>query len=504
MQAMFRSAALLALAALGSSASMAQPSPTQKSPAATQAAPARSAAAGDEERALEIAIKPWKGDFQQMLDAKRIRVLVPYGRTLYFNDKGTERGITVETVRDFEHYINKKYVKDKRPVTVVILPTTRDKLLSQVVAGMGDIAAGNLTVTEARLKTVDFVAPDDYRPVRELIVTGPKAPQLKTIDDLSGKTVAVRPATSYYESIQALNRRFASAGKPPTRIQQLPVALEDEDKLEMVNAGLLDIVVVDDWKAEMWAQVLPGIKVRADLVVRDEGRTGWAIRKGSPGLHAAIMDFYREHLVKQGVAAYRHAQYMKKIKQIQNPSVGEDAKRFEQTIALFRKYGAEYDFDPLMMAAQGFQESRLNQNAKSQVGAIGVMQVMPATGKELGVGDIRQVEANIHAGVKYMDQLMSRYFKDAKFDEQNRTLFAFAAYNAGPGRIQQMRNIARDRGLDPDQWFNSVEIVTAEKVGIETTTYVRNIFKYYVSYKLLVEHAAARSKAVGQVAPGKP
>ena len=156
--------------------------------------------------------------------------------------------------------------------------------------------------------------------MRELIVTGPNAPELKTIDDLSGKTVAVRPSTSYYDSIQALNRRFAAARKPPIRIQQLPVALEDEDKLEMVNAGLLDIVVVDDWKADLWAQVLPGIKVRKDLVVRDEGRTGWAIRKGSPGLHAAIMDFYREHLVKQGVAAYRLAQYMKKIRQIQNPS----------------------------------------------------------------------------------------------------------------------------------------------------------------------------------------
>jgi membrane-bound lytic murein transglycosylase MltF len=195
---------------------------------------------------------------------------------------------------------------------------------------------------------------------------------------------------------------------------------------------------------------------------------------------------------------------MKKIKQIQNPSGGEDAERFEKTIALFRKYGAEYDFDPLMMAAQGFQESRLNQNAKSQVGAIGVMQVMPATGTELGVGDIRQLEANIHAGVKYMDQLMSRYFQDAKFDEQNRALFAFAAYNAGPGRIQQMRTIAKDRGLDPDLWFNNVEIVTAEKVGIETTTYVRNIFKYYVSYKLLDERVGARKKAIGQVAPGKP
>jgi membrane-bound lytic murein transglycosylase MltF len=368
---------------------------------------------------------------------------------------------------------------------------------------MGDIAVGNLTVTEARLKTVDFVAPGDARPVDELIVLGPGAPQIRTVADLSGKTVAARPSTSQYESLQALNGRFAAQRKPPIVIRQLPVALEGEDILEMTNAGILDIVVVDDWMADLWAQVLPNIKVRKDLVVRADGRTGWAIRKGSPGLDAAIMDFYREHLVKQGVAAYRLAQYMKKIKQIQNPSAGEDAKRFEQTIEIFRKYGAEYDFDPLMMAAQGFQESRLNQNAKSQVGAIGVMQLMPATGKELGVGDIRQIEPNIHAGVKYMDQLMSRYFKDARFDEQNRTLFAFAAYNAGPGRIQQMRTIAKDRGLDPDLWFNSVEIVTAEKVGIETTTYVRNIFKYYVSYKLLVEQAAASKKAIREVAPGK-
>ena len=504
MRAMFRAVAFLAVVAVCCSTSRAQPAPSQKPRAAAQAAPIAAAVPDDDDRALEIAIKPWKGDFQQMLDRKHIRVLVPYGRTLYFNDKGSERGLTVETVRDFERYINKKYVKDGRPVTVTILPTTRDKLLSRVAAGMGDIAAGNLTVTEARLKTVDFVAPDDYRPVRELIVTGPGAPELKTIDDLSGKTVSVRPSTSYYESILALNKRFAAAKKPPIRIQQLPVALEDEDKLEMVNAGVLDIVVVDDWKADLWAQVLPKITVHEDLVVRDDGRTGWAIRKGSPGLHAAIMDFYREHLVKQGVAAYRLAQYMKKIKQIQNPSAGEDARRFEQTIALFRKYGAEYDFDPLMMAAQGFQESRLNQNAKSQVGAIGVMQLMPATGKELGVGDVRQLEANIHAGVKYMDQLMSRYFKDAKFDEQNRALFAFAAYNAGPGRIGKMRTIAQERGLDPDVWFNNVEIVTAEKVGIETTTYVRNIYKYYVSYKLLVEQAAARSKAIQQVAPAKP
>jgi membrane-bound lytic murein transglycosylase MltF len=137
----------------------------------------------------------------------------------------------------------------------------------------------------------------------------------------------------------------------------------------------------------------------------------------------------------------------------------------------------------------------LNQEAKSPVGAIGVMQVMPATGKELGVGDITLVENNVHAGTKYMNQLMTRTFPDATFDELNRALFAFAAYNCGPGRMAQLRKTAQERGLDPNIWFNNVEIITAEKIGIETTTYVRNIYKYYVSYKLTVDAKAAAAAA---------
>jgi membrane-bound lytic murein transglycosylase MltF len=121
------------------------------------------------------------------------------------------------------------------------------------------------------------------------------------------------------------------------------------------------------------------------------------------------------------------------------------------------------------------------------VGAIGVMQIMPATGKELAVGDIRTIEPNIHGGAKYMDKLMTRYFQDAKFDDTNRTLFAFASYNAGPGNIAKMRKLAEARGLDPDKWFNHVEVVTAERIGLETTTYVRNIYKYYTAYRLTLK-----------------
>ena len=164
--------------------------PTAKPVAPSTAAPATAPApaAEDEARGLEVerALVPWKGDFDQMIERKHIRVLVPYSRTLYFNDKGVERGVTVETVRDFERYLNQKYVKDKRPVTVIVVPTTREKLLTQVVAGVGDIAAGNITITESRLETVDFAPMPISQPLREIVVTGPQAPPLATLDDLSG------------------------------------------------------------------------------------------------------------------------------------------------------------------------------------------------------------------------------------------------------------------------------------------------------------------------------
>jgi membrane-bound lytic murein transglycosylase MltF len=347
------------------------------------------------------------------------------------------------------------------------------------------------------------VAPTDRAGVSELLVTGSTSPPIAGIDDLAGKTVHVRKASSYHESLVALNERLRAAGKPPVTIVLVPDALEDEDMMEMVNAGLLQAIVVDDWKAKIWAQALPRISVRTDVVLRSGGRTGWAIRKDSPQLAAEIDDFYRNFAKKQGVIDYRIAQTMKRVKQIRNSTTSEELKRFEATLALFRKYGEKYHFDPLMLAAQGYQESGLDQGAKSHVGAIGVMQIMPATGAELRVGDIHVIEPNVHGGAKYLDQLMTKYFPDANFDEANRPLFAFASYNCGPGNVAKARKEAQRRGLDPDRWFNNVEIVIAEKIGIETTTYVRNIFKYYVAYRLIADARAAVEQARGTVTPTK-
>ena len=468
-------------------------------------APTSAGASGDATRKLGLSNKPFTGDFDRMLERRMIRVYSPYSRSLYFIDKGRERGLGAELVRDFERWVNRKYAKrlGKRPLTVYIVAATRDKLLTDLNGGLADIAIGNLTVTEERLRQVDFVAPDEKIVNTEVLVTGPASREIASIDDVSGKTVHVRKASSYYGSLTALNERLRGAGKPEAKLVLVPDALEDEDMLEMMNAGLLQAMVIDDWKARLWSQVLPKIKVRNDIVLRPPTKKGWAIRKNSPELAAALNDFYASWVRKAGVVPYRQQQFMKSIKALNNPAGDADYKRFQQVVGLFEKYGQKYNFDPLMLAAQGYQESTLDQNKKSHVGAIGVMQIMPATGQALKVGDISVTESNIHGGAKYMDQLMTQYFVDAKFDEQNRTLFAFASYNAGPGNIARMRKEAGRRGLDPDIWFNNVEVVTAEKIGIETTTYVRNIFKYYVSYKLTQDAKATAARLQQQVAPAK-
>lgn len=456
-------------------------------------------------RQLSTEIKPWTGDFDAMLERRVIRILVPYSRTLYFIDKGRERGLTADLARAFEKHLNASHAKQlgKRPLTVVLLPTTREKLLPGLVEGRGDIAAGNITATEQRLKLADFVFPAGGKPVRELIVTGPASPQVATLDDLSGKTVHVRRGTSYFESLEALNGRFKKERREPVKLVELPAALEDEDKLEMLAAGLFELVVVDDWLARIWVQVLPKLKVREDLVLREEGQTGWAVRKESPKLVAALTTFDRVVVNKHGLLRSNLARYHRSVKQIRNNTAGAEWKRFQATVKLFERYGARYNFDPLMLVAQGYQESRLRQEARSHVGAVGVMQIMPETGQELDVGDIHQLEPNIHAGAKYMNRLMTRYFSDANFSDQDRTLFAFASYNTGPGNIAKMRAEAARQGLDQDKWFDNVEVVTGRRIGVETTTYVRNIYKYYVAYKLTTEAHGAAKGAREELEPPK-
>jgi membrane-bound lytic murein transglycosylase MltF len=302
--------------------------------------------------------------------------------------------------------------------------------------------------------------------------------------------------------LQKLNEDLKRQGKAPVRIRTVPKVLEDEDVLEMVNAGLLKIAVVDDIYAEFWKQILPGISPHPDIVVRNDGAVAWAVRKNSPKLIATLNPIVKANGEGTLFGNMLLRKYLKDTKVVRSATSDADIGKFKELVTLFRKYGDKYSVDYLLMMAQGYQESQLDQSVKSRVGAIGVMQVMPATGKELNVGDITKVDRNIEAGVKYMRFMIDQYYKDEPMDNLNKGLFTFASYNAGPARIRQMRKEAAARGLDPNVWFNNVERVVADKIGRETVTYVSNIYKYYVAYTLVVQELQEKQKAKSVAAEG--
>jgi membrane-bound lytic murein transglycosylase MltF len=450
----------------------------------------------------EEAMKPWTGDLDGMIERRVIRILTVYIKTFYFVDKGVQRGGAYDAGRLFVEDLNKKLAKGKKQkhlkVQAVFISVNRGELLPALAAGKGDIAMSSLGVTEERQKLVDFSSPV-YPNVSELVVSGPASPAVSSVDDLAGKEVFVRRSSTHYESLAALNRRFATEKKSAVVIKEAPETLEDEDLIEMVNAGLIPLTVSADFLANFWKQVFPKIRVHVGVALRTGGDIAWAIRKESPQLKAAVDDFVARHGKGTAVGNEVMARYLKSAKYVKDAGSEAERRKFLALIQYFQKYGDNYDVDWLLMAAQGYQESQLNQAARSPVGAIGVMQVMPATGKDLGVGDIAEVEPNIHAGVKYMRWMIDEYYGQEPMTKLDKALFAFASYNAGAGRISQMRKEAAKRGLDPNVWFHNVEYVAAEKIGAETVTYVANIYKYYIAYRLIMDARAEREKAKEEV-----
>jgi membrane-bound lytic murein transglycosylase MltF len=429
----------------------------------------------------------WIGDFDGMVKDRVIRVLVVYSKTFYFLDQGRQRGISHDLLKEFEKFVNKKYKTKTLKFHVVFIPVPRDKLISDLIDGLGDIAVANLTITPQRLKHVDFSNPM-LTGVKELLVTGPAAPPLSSVGDLAGQEIHVRKSSSYYESLVDLNASFKKNGKPPIKLVVAEELFEDEDLLEMVNAGLIPMIVMDSHKAHFWTQIFDKIKVHDDIAVREGGEIAWAFRKNSPKLKAIVNEFIKGHKKGTLIGNMLLKRYLKSTKYVKNSLGGKEMQKFNSMVAFFKKYAGNYDFDHLMIAALAYQESGLDQSKRSHVGAVGVMQILPSTAadKNVGIPDIEKLEKNIHAGTKYLRFIIDRYYKDEPMDKLNQTLFGFASYNAGPARVRGLRKKATAMGLDPNIWFNNVEVAAAKVIGRETVQYVSNIYKYYIAYSMIV------------------
>jgi len=438
--------------------------------------------------------QPWTGDFDSMVERRLVRVLTVYQAGGYYLDGLQEKGLIYELVKMFETFLNERLGTGHVKMHVVLIPVKFDQLLPALVQGYGDIAVAGLTITPGREEIVDFSEPL-YKNVSEIVIAGPAAPQVDTIDDLSGKRIYIKPGSSYRGSLETLNSRFLDEGHAAIEITNAPPHLQDVDLLEMVSAGLLPMVVMDDFKARFWANIMDDLTLRDDLVVQSGRDIGWAIRENSPLLKAEIDAFARDHRKGTLMGNVVFNRYLENTRWVQNAFDPTEWGRFNDTVDLFRKYSTQYAFDYLMVAALGYQESRLDQSVRSHAGAIGIMQLLKSTASDpnVGIPGIEEAENNVHAGVKYLDFLRNRYFTKPEIDSLNRALFSFAAYNAGPARVRGLRDKAGAAGLDPNKWFNNVELIAAKEIGRETVDYVSNIYKYYFAYSTILEQERRRA-----------
>jgi membrane-bound lytic murein transglycosylase MltF len=450
----------------------------------------------DQDEILAHANEPLLGDLDGITEHGFLRILTVHNPLFFSFDGVDQKGVVADLAKLFEKHLDEQIGQVRSP-TVVVIPVARDELIPELINGRGDVVMGNLTITPNRQKLVDF-SPPVHPNVDELVITGPAEKGIDSFDDLVQTGIYVRRSSSYFEHLQLLNAERKAQGKKPVPITEADENLEDYDLLDMVNAGLIKAIVVDSHKAKFWAQVFKKIKVHHDLSVHSGNQIAWAIRKDSPELMKSIAAFSKT--VKKGslLGNIVLKRYLGNTQWLENALAGDDRKRYDETIEIIKRFAGQYEFDWLIIAAQAYQESRFDQSKLSSAGAVGVMQVLPSTAadKAVGIPDISTIENNVNAGVKYLHWLRKTYYSDETISPLDRVLFSFAAYNAGPGNMRRARSRAKKLGFDSNQWFSNVEIGMYRAVSGEPASYVRNIYKYYVTYQGVERTRLARETAL--------
>jgi len=443
--------------------------------------------------------QPFLGDWPQIRERRLLRVLTTYNRTGFLIEQGQGRGLEFEAMSWLAQHLNRRGAPGgPADLRVVFIPVPFDRLIPELLAGAGDVIAAGLTVTPDRARRVAFAAPY-IRDVDSVVVRHKDALPIPDAAALAGRTLTLVRGTSHLAHARALSARLEAEGHAAIAIREAPEALESEDLLEMVNAGILSATVADSHLAEAWARVLPDIVVEDAALARGED-IAWATRPDAPALKAVLDDFVAERWrVDRSTMATIYRRYFENAAPLRHPLALDERDRVTRLTPHFQTHAEAAGFNWLVLLAQGFQESRLDPRARSHVGAVGVMQLMPATAASVGVRDLTDAEQNIRGGIRYMAQLRSRYFSDPDIDEADRVFFALASYNAGPNRINRLRAEAAGRGLDPNRWFGHVERVVQARVGSEPVRYVANIRAYFLTYSgaagVLADRGAERREA---------
>ncbi|WP_220720928.1 transglycosylase SLT domain-containing protein [Agarivorans litoreus] len=431
--------------------------------------------------------EPFVGDLPEIKQRKIIRALVTYGKSDFHLADGRPLGIQIELLHLYEKFLNQGVRRDVDKTKVKIVPVHFDQLIPALEAGRGDVVAAFLTATPERKKQLRF-ALGNAEGVSEVLVSNKDAPKVNSWEELSGKKVYVMDGSSYAEHLKALNFTLKLRGVKPIKVVEADGNLLSEDILELVNAGVMPYTIIDDYKAHLWEKVFKDIRVNEQLTTSRNQSLGWAVRKTNPKLQENLQEFVDKQ-VKQGsllgnTLLNRYFDHTAWINRLAN---SEDRRRFNRYVPFFKKYANEYDFDYLAIVAQGYQESGLDNSKVSHRGARGIMQLLPSTAKQMGYNDLSDPEQNIAAGIKYLDWLRKHYINEEGIEDSERMALIWAAYNAGPTKMNKMRRLTKEMNLDPNLWFGNVEIAAGRIIGRETVRYVSNVYKYYIAYTLALD-----------------
>ena len=447
---------------------------------------------------------PQPGDLESILQKRELRALVVYERGFYFLDKGAQYGILVNQLQGFERWLNKTYLaREKVPLKVVYIPVRQDKLLDYLAEGRGDLVAANMTVTPTRREQVTFSRPL-ISSIEEWVVSQNTLPAFNRITQLSGRRVWVRASSSYCESLRQLNWLFRELGLPPVYIEMVPEYLQDGDLLEMVAAGIIPLTVTDSYKGRIWlGGMISGLKAHKLIPLRSKGTSAWALRKNSPDLLKAVNRYLAGASRNSLYSDMTLRRLLARSDQMSNILAPDPMGRLATIRKVLEKYAKQYELDWLMLAALAYKESGLNPAISSEKGAVGIMQLLPSTGREVNITGARltTLDGNVEAACRYLRLILDTYFNDPNLDLLNRHLFALAAYNAGPNRVQALRDKAGKLGLDPNVWFGNVDQLVANEVGQGPINYVGTIYKYYVGYRFSLPQIEGKAAAIEAAQP---
>ena len=431
------------------------------------------------------------GDLKEIKERRILRVLVSYNRTNFFHTSRGDRGIEHDLMKEFEKYLNRGPRKKRYKTHIVFLARPFEKLIPDLKAGFGDIAASGLTVTPERAINVDFTEPYITN-IKEILISNKNNLAPKSLQELSGKQVIVVSNSSYIIHLEKTNQALGRLGLPAIEIVKADPLLESEDLLEMVNAGLFEYTVVDSHIAEIYQNIFPKIRIQNDFVFHYGGNIAWAINQNLPEFKNTLNQFIKKY-AKPGklLGNSLYKKYFKNPYWIKQPL---SLNALDETPCLqyyFEKYSEFFDFDWYLIASQAYQESGFKQNLVSHANAVGIMQIKPSTAKSkiVNIPNIYDLETNILAGIKYLAFIRDFYFTKPEYSKEDRINFTLAAYNAGPGRIRKLQRMAEARGLDPHKWHYNVEVMARQVIGQETVNYVTKIQKTKIALKLSKELA---------------